>query len=265
MQKLIPTKEQAEQKALLDKAADTASVGATMGPWLIKHMETVTLPLIQKFVTHLRADPAHKKISAVGFCWGGRYAILLAHEGVEPYVDAAVVLHPSFLSIPNEIEKIGKPVSIEVGDSDDIMKMPDVEKIKEIFKNKLQCEIEVYEDQVHEFSVRGDLSKERDRKAKEKAAERVSSVNSSPLIFLDHEVPQEALVPNLFLHFTGVGGRIKQIYINSDINELTTFGLKGEPYSRVYGKCLGFISSILNHSVSCELVPPEMLIYSMSK
>jgi hypothetical protein len=37
------------------------------------------------------------------------------------------------------------------------MKMPDVEKTKEIFKGKEGCEIEVYEDQVHGFTVRGDL------------------------------------------------------------------------------------------------------------
>ena len=200
MQKLIPTKQQAEQKTMVDKVTDTASVGATMGPWLIKHREAVSLPLIQKFVSHLRSDPSHKKIGAVGFCWGGRYAILLAHDGADPYVDAAVALHPSFLSIPDEIQKIGKPVSIEVGDSDDIMKMPDIEKTREIFKNKPQCEIEVYEDQVHGFSVRGDLSVEKDRKAKERAAERVCYIKISKLILIDDEIPKQAPGIGLFYH-----------------------------------------------------------------
>jgi len=178
MAKLVPTKEEAAAKSLVDKAADTAAVGATLGPWLIKHREAVSLPLIQSFVRHLRSDPAHKKIGAVGFCWGGRYAVLLAHEGTDPYVDAAVACHPSFLSIPSEIEKIEKPVAVEVGDQDDILKMPEVEKIQEIFKSKPQCEIEVYPDQVHGFAVRGDLSKESDKKAKEKAAERVHLIYS---------------------------------------------------------------------------------------
>jgi dienelactone hydrolase len=173
MQKLIPTKQQAAEKTLVDKATDTASVGATMGPWLIKHREAVSLPLIQKFVTHIRSSTSPSKLGAVGFCWGGRYAILLTHEGADPYVDAAVANHPSFLSMPTEIEKISRPVDIEVGDSDDIMKMPDVEKTKEIFKGKEGCEIEVYEDQVHGFTVRGDLSIEKDKKAKEKATEKV--------------------------------------------------------------------------------------------
>ena len=142
-----------------------------MGPWRIKHREAVVLPLIQKFLAHLRSDPAHKKIGAVGFCWGGRYAVLLTHEGADPFVDAAV--HPSFSSFPAELEKISKPVSIKVGESDDIMKMADVEKAQEIFKNMRDCEVEIYPGQVHGFSVRGDLSVEEDRKAKEKAAENV--------------------------------------------------------------------------------------------
>jgi dienelactone hydrolase len=144
-----------------------------LGPWLVKHREAVAYPLIQKFLSTLRADPAHKKIGAVGFCWGGRYAILLTHTDANPAVDAAVALHPSFLNLPGEVEKIARPVAVEVGDSDDIIKMPDVEKIQEVFKSKDGCEVKVYEEQVHGFSVRADLSIEKDKKAKEKACEEV--------------------------------------------------------------------------------------------
>jgi dienelactone hydrolase len=173
MSKLIPTHEQAAQKTLVEKAADTATVGATLGPWFFKHRDAVAFPLIQKFLSTLRSDPVHKKIGAVGYCWGGRFAILLTHTDANPAVDAAVALHPSSLSLPSEVDKIARPVAVEVGDSDDIIKMPDVEKIQEIFKSKDGCEVRVYEDQVHGFSVRSDLSIEKDKKAKEKACEEV--------------------------------------------------------------------------------------------
>jgi dienelactone hydrolase len=173
LQKMLPTKAQAERKSEAEKAADEISVMAAIPPFLQRHSEEVVLPLMQSYLNYLRSDPAHKKIGSIGFCWGGRYSILLANEGANPSVDAAVANHPSFLKMPEEIEKIEKPVSIHVGDADVIFKMPDVETTREIFKTKPHCEIYVYEDQVHGFTIRSDLSIEKDKKAKEKAAERV--------------------------------------------------------------------------------------------
>ena len=181
LRKMLPTKPQQEEdlnKSLIEKAADTAAVGAAIGPFLVKHREAVAFPKIKEFLTHLRADPEHKKIGSVGFCWGGRYSILLAHAGAEPYVDGAVAFHPSFLSIPDEIEKIERPVDIEVGDQDALVKASDIETIQGIFHNKPQCHIEVHPDQVHGFSVRGDLSIEKDKKAKEKGNENVRNQNT---------------------------------------------------------------------------------------
>jgi dienelactone hydrolase len=173
LQKMLPTKAQAEKKTEAQKVADQAAVMAAVPPFLQRHTEEVVYPLMQSYLNYLRSDPAHKRIGAVGFCWGGRYAILLAHEDANPFVDAAVANHPSFLKMPEEIEKIGKPVSIHVGDADVIMRIPDIEKTKEIFETKPFCEINVYEDQVHGFTIRPDLSIEKDKKAKELAAERV--------------------------------------------------------------------------------------------
>jgi dienelactone hydrolase len=178
---MLPTKPQQEEdanKSLVDKAADTAAVGAALSPWLVTHREAVAFPKIKEFLTHLRADPDHKKIGSVGFCWGGRYSVLLTHGDADPYVDAAVAFHPSFLSIPGEIEKIEKPVDIEVGDQDALVSASDIETIRGIFHNKPQCHIEVHPDQVHGFSVRGDLSIEMDKKAKGKGNENVRTQNN---------------------------------------------------------------------------------------
>ena len=173
LQKMLPTKAQAERKSEAEKAADVISVTASVPPFLERHPQEVVLPLMKSYLNYLRSDPAHKKIGSIGFCWGGRYSILLANEGANPSVDAAVANHPSFLKMPEEIEKIEKPVSIQVGDADVIFRMSDIETTREIFKTKPHCEIYVYEDQVHGFTIRSDLSIEKDRKAKEKAAERV--------------------------------------------------------------------------------------------
>jgi len=173
LSRLLPTKQQEAKKTAAENAADAAAAGAAVGPWLIKHPEAVVMPRIQKFLSYIRSQPEHKKVAAVGSCWGARYAILLTHPEADPYVDCAVGHHPSFVNIPGEIEKIAKPVAIEVGDADTIFVQKDIEITKEIFKNKKDCEIEVYEDQVHGFTIRGDLSVDKDKKAKEKAVKRV--------------------------------------------------------------------------------------------
>lgn len=45
----------------------------------------------------------HKKIAALGFCFGGKYAVNLAQENK---VQAIATFHPSLLQIPSDIEKL---------------------------------------------------------------------------------------------------------------------------------------------------------------
>lgn len=61
----------------------------------------------------IRSLPDVGKIGALGFCWGGRYAILAAHGEV----DAAVVCHPSLIAVPADFEGVVKSLSIAVGNS----------------------------------------------------------------------------------------------------------------------------------------------------
>jgi dienelactone hydrolase len=145
-----------------------------LGPWLEIYHPTQVYPAIQNFVKHLRSDPSHKKIGAIGFCWGGLPVVQLVQKGADPYVDASVACHPAPLGVPEDVEKVEKPLSIHVGDLDDFLPGSEVEKVKEVFKNKPECSIEVYEGQVHGFSNRGDLTVEKDRKAKELVAEKVN-------------------------------------------------------------------------------------------
>ena len=43
---------------------------------------------------------------------------LLCHADAPVQVDCAVACHPSMLSLPGEIQKVAKPLSIQVGDKD---------------------------------------------------------------------------------------------------------------------------------------------------
>ena len=79
LQNVEPPLKKQETLTLTEKAKNTAVVPATLGPWLLTHRESVTRPLINGFVNTVRNTPGTNKIGAIGFCWGGRYAILQAH------------------------------------------------------------------------------------------------------------------------------------------------------------------------------------------
>jgi len=169
---LEPPLDQKRKLTMAEKAANAATTIAQFGPWTIKHREAVTKPIIESFIAAVRADPGVTKVGAVGFCWGGRYAILQAQDNTG--VDAAAALHPSMTSNA-DFEAITKPVTIAVGDRDSVVPKATVDGIIDVLEKKVDLphEIRIYEGQIHGFAVRGDLSSEADRKAMDDAAQQV--------------------------------------------------------------------------------------------
>lgn len=164
-------------RTTIENATATAKVGATLGPWLLKHRESVARPLVEGFIRTVRMIPGTHKVGAIGFCWGGRYAILAGHKdfsfGEGKGVDAVYSLHPSLVAIPADFDPVAVPISFAVGDSDSLLGMKEVDQIKEIMEKKkdegIQNEVVVYEDQIHGWSLRGDFSSEKDKKAMDQA------------------------------------------------------------------------------------------------
>ncbi len=135
--------------------------------WLVKHREAVSRPLIENFINTVRQIPGTGKVGAIGFCWGGRYAILAAN-GV---VDAAYACHPSLIAVPGDFEQVSKPLSLAVGDKDSLLDNGTVGQIQDLLakKTELPHELRIYEDQVHGFALRSDWSSEKDKKAMDDA------------------------------------------------------------------------------------------------
>lgn len=146
-----------------------------MGPWLVKHREGVSEPIISGFVNTVRNIPGTHKVGAVGFCWGGRYAILQAHgqkEGQPGGVDAAYACHPSLVAIPQDFEPVSVPLSLALGDHDSLLDAKSVDQIREVLDKKTtHTEVRVYDDQVHGFTLRSDWSSDKDKKAMDEAAQ----------------------------------------------------------------------------------------------
>lgn len=132
----------------------------------------MTVPIIEGFLKGVQADPAVKKVVSVGFCFGGRHAILSAGESA--LVDAAVAFHPVRLpsltialslstppqksdllttswrsplsqratnqvgvAVPAELDVLSKPVLLSIGDKDAMMDMSQVEEAQKVFQTTL--------------------------------------------------------------------------------------------------------------------------------
>ena len=135
---------------MADKAKNAAIVPATLGPWLAKHREGVSKPLIDSFVNTVRMIPGTNKIGAIGFCWGGRYAILQAHGQSKDGsgssvggVDAAYACHPTLVAIPGDFDPVTKPLSLAMGSKDSLLDTKSVGQIQDLMAKKTDVPHEI--------------------------------------------------------------------------------------------------------------------------
>ena len=118
--------------------------------------------------------PRTDKVGTIGFCWGGRYAILTAQGGnYQPgqEIDAAYACHPSLLAIPADIEPVTKPLSLALGSKDSLVGDKEIGQVQNALQKltSVPHELKIYEDQIHGFSLRGDFTGEKDKKAMDEA------------------------------------------------------------------------------------------------
>ncbi|KAL3473574.1 dienelactone hydrolase family protein [Aspergillus californicus] len=146
-------------------------------PFLFNNRLGKSYPIVESFFSAVRhAERADLPIGGAGFCWGGKHTVLMAHgasttvNGVEkPLIDAGFTGHPSLLSIPDDIEKIVRPVSFALAELDTNVKAEQIKTIQKIVEGKeIGGEVKVYLGAGHGFCVRADTAVEdSNRQAKE--------------------------------------------------------------------------------------------------
>lgn len=119
-----------------------------------------------KFLKSLREnEAANLPIGATGYCWGGKHVVLLSHgeKGPDgkPLLDAGFTAHPSMLSVPGDIEKIQRPVSFALAETDNQISPAQCVQIRAMVEAKegdAKGEAEVIKKTGHGFGVRADLT-----------------------------------------------------------------------------------------------------------
>ncbi|KAK0108548.1 hypothetical protein ONS95_003348 [Cadophora gregata] len=119
-------------------------------PWKSSCDPIKTHPRVLSFLQSLRASPPpfalpvdtgsqSLKIGVAGFCWGGKHAFMLAQpspEGENNLADCIFIAHPSYITLPSEVQHITIPTSVIVGDADAVLKKPQAVEMKRLLEAK---------------------------------------------------------------------------------------------------------------------------------
>lgn len=107
---------------------------------------------IEDLVHDLKSRPAcNGKVAILGFCFGGRYALLgAARLGI----DAAASFHGALMGQHvDEVEKIRCPVSFHFGESDHVVPIEEIDAIRKAFAGRANADIGVYHGAGHNFAM----------------------------------------------------------------------------------------------------------------
>ncbi|KAI2638952.1 alpha/beta-hydrolase [Hypomontagnella submonticulosa] len=183
---------EAEGTSLLDKfklKAVEIAKSFMIDEWLARHTEEKVMPILEKVIDACRGEFADAVgngggIYAVGYCFGGRYVLLLASERTQvqtgwggtqkptdeeageganatkkgPYIKAGALAHATLVS-PDDFHGLKVPVSLVCVESDPMF--PD--EVRETGENimskiNLEHEVQVYPGVPHGFAVIGDYN-----------------------------------------------------------------------------------------------------------
>ncbi|KAF2877779.1 dienelactone hydrolase [Massariosphaeria phaeospora] len=136
--------------------------------WIANSMPKVDAvdATIKTVIKHMRGDLGVKKLGGVGYCFGGKYVCRWLKPGS---LDVGYTAHPSFVDA-DELKGIQGPLSIAAAETDHIFPADKRHESEEILqKHTVPYQMTLFSDVSHGFAVRSDISKPREKFAKEQA------------------------------------------------------------------------------------------------
>lgn len=127
-------------------------------PWFNKHGDKQTLPIL-KDVFEALSRRGVTELGCIGFCWGGRYSILLGHQtelNTNIKVKGIVAAHPSFVKVPKDIEALKVQSLFLCAESDGIFTSSMCKQTEKIISNSnVGGKLVIYEKTSHGFVNKG--------------------------------------------------------------------------------------------------------------
>ncbi|KAJ5191046.1 uncharacterized protein N7498_010031 [Penicillium cinerascens] len=140
--------------------------GFSIMDWLKNHLPAQTEPIIDAVLKEMRENLGCKRIGGVGYCFGGKYVCRYLKPGK---LDAGYTAHPSLVEA-DELRGVEGPLSIAAAVRDFVFTTAKRHESEEILdKKEIPYQINMFSDVEHGFAVRCDLSKPRQKYAKEQA------------------------------------------------------------------------------------------------
>ncbi|KAJ6072864.1 hypothetical protein N7467_010949 [Penicillium canescens] len=138
--------------------------GFSIMDWVKNHLPFQTEPIIDTVLKAMRENLGCERIGGVGYCFGGKYVCRYLKPGK---IDVGFTAHPTMVEA-QELQGIEGPLSIAAAVRDIVFTSAKRHESEEILdKLDVPHQINLFSDVEHGFAVRCDLSKPRQKFAKE--------------------------------------------------------------------------------------------------
>ena len=149
-------------------------VGVARAPaliaWFLRHNDSATLPRVAALLSALRQGSASRRLAVMGFCWGGRFAVL-AGGGEPAAVDVVVAAHPSGVSAVDCGRMNAPPALFLCAEHDSVFPPATRAAAEAALRGRAAgpARFVIYPGTQHGFAARGNEGNEAERKAMDAA------------------------------------------------------------------------------------------------